>query len=125
MKDIFDERERGFESKFKLDQENRFKVEARRNKKLGLWVAGKLGYDDSAAEAYAREVVRVDLEKAGDADVVEKVLVDLSEADVGVGELEIRRKMVRLAAEAYQEVTGEYPEDLEEACEEEFLKKFI
>ena len=36
----FDDRERGFEKKFELDQELQFKVKARRNKLLGLWAAG-------------------------------------------------------------------------------------
>ena len=35
----FDEREKGFEAKYKHDQELQFKVEVRRNKLLGLWVA--------------------------------------------------------------------------------------
>ena len=33
----FNEREKAFEAKFKLDEELRFKATARRNKLLGLW----------------------------------------------------------------------------------------
>lgn len=42
----FDEREQGFETKFKHDQELRFKTNARRNKLLGLWAAARLGLRD-------------------------------------------------------------------------------
>ena len=34
-----DEREKGFEAKFKLDQEIEFKIRSYRNKLLGLWAA--------------------------------------------------------------------------------------
>ena len=38
-----DKREEGFEKKFALDEEQKFKAIARRNKLLGLWAAEKLG----------------------------------------------------------------------------------
>ena len=73
----FDKREEGFEKKFALDEEQKFKAEARRNRLLGLWVAEKLGLSGDAATAYAKEVVAADFEEAGDADVVRKVMGDL------------------------------------------------
>jgi Uncharacterized conserved protein len=39
----FDKRQEGFEKKFALDEEQKFKAEARRNRMLGLWAAEKLG----------------------------------------------------------------------------------
>ncbi|MEO1248775.1 MAG: ATPase inhibitor subunit zeta, partial [Pseudomonadota bacterium] len=39
----FEDREKGFEAKFKHDQELQFKVANRRNKLLGLWAADLLG----------------------------------------------------------------------------------
>ena len=53
----FDKREEGFEKKFALDEEQKFKAEARRNKLLGQWIAEKLGMSGEAATAYAKEVV--------------------------------------------------------------------
>ncbi|MBI4184181.1 MAG: DUF1476 domain-containing protein [Proteobacteria bacterium] len=123
MDDIFEERGKAFESKFKLDQETKFKVAARRNKKLGLWVAGKLGYAAAAAADYAREVVKADLEKPDESDVIGKVMADLAAAKVEVAEKEVRREMARLWARAYEEVTGEYPEGLEEAYEADLLAR--
>jgi hypothetical protein len=38
----FDKREEAFEKKFVIDEELKFKAEARRNRLLGLWVAEKL-----------------------------------------------------------------------------------
>jgi hypothetical protein len=48
---------KGFERKFALDEEQRFKAMARRNKLLGLWAAEKLGKTGEDADAYAKEVV--------------------------------------------------------------------
>ena len=43
MSDVFNEREKGFEAKFKMDEEMEFKIAARRNRLLGAWLAEKLG----------------------------------------------------------------------------------
>ena len=49
----FDKREEGFEKKFAVDEELKFKANARRNRLLGLWAAGKLGLSGAEADAYA------------------------------------------------------------------------
>ena len=46
----FDEREKGFENKYALDQEQELKAVARRNKLLGLWAAEKMGLSAESAE---------------------------------------------------------------------------
>jgi hypothetical protein len=94
----FDKREEGFEKKFALDEEQKFKAEARRNKLLGLWAAEKLGKTGDDAAAYAKEVVSADFEEAGDSDVLRKVVKDLE--GKGVTEADIRKKMDELAAGA-------------------------
>ncbi|WP_257165362.1 DUF1476 domain-containing protein [Bradyrhizobium sp. SRS-191] len=98
----FDKREDAFEKQFAHDEELKFKAEARRNKLLGLWAAEKLGKAGADADAYAKEVVASDFEEAGDADVVRKVLGDLSAK--GVTEAEIRAKMSELLATAVAQV---------------------
>src|SRR3981189_1935113 len=100
----FDKREEGFEKKYALDEEQKFKAEARRNKLLGLWVAEKLGIDGDEANAYAREVVASDFEEAGDGDVVRKVLGDLAAKGVALTEPQLRAKMDELMAQAGMEV---------------------
>src|SRR5262245_41215090 len=71
-----DKREEGFEKKFAMDEELRFKANARRNKLLGLWAAEKLGITGPAADAYSKEVVVADFEEAGDDDVFRKLRKD-------------------------------------------------
>ena len=100
----FDNREDAFERQFAHDEELKFKAEARRNKLLGLWAAEKLGKSGADAEAYAKEVVAADFEEAGDADVLRKVLGDLSAKSIAVTEADIRAKMSELLAEAVTQV---------------------
>jgi hypothetical protein len=98
----FDKREEGFEKKFAVDAELKFKAEARRNKLLGLWAAAKLGIAGDAANAYAKEVVAADFEDAGDA--LHKVLKDLAAKGDAITEAELRVKMSELMAEAVAQV---------------------
>jgi len=100
----FDEREKGFEQKYKHDQELQFKVNARRNKLLGLWAAEQMGITGSAAEAYSKEVIAADFEKPGDSDVLEKVHKDLNAKGRAVTEAQIRKQMDQLLAIAKQQI---------------------
>lgn len=97
----FDKREEGFEKKFALDEEQKFKAEARRNKLLGLWAAEKLGKTGDDAATYAKEVVSADFEESGDADVLRKVAKDLAGKAT---EQEIRVKMDELVAVAVAQI---------------------
>ena len=54
--------EKGYEAKYKLDEERRFKVECRRNKLFGLWIAKHLGLSGDAALGYAKALVQFGLE---------------------------------------------------------------
>lgn len=100
----FDDRQRGQEAKYALDQETQFKVMARRNKLLGLWVADLLGKTGTEADAYAKEVVLADLEEAGDEDVFRKVHGDLEAAGVNRSDTEIRERMAELLPVARKEI---------------------
>ena len=72
-----DERRRGFETKWAHDAELRFKVEARRNRALGLWAAAEKGLSGQAAEDFADSVVAADFQEKGDEDVFRKLRSDL------------------------------------------------
>ena len=100
----FDDRERAFENMYARDQEMQFKIVARRNRLLGMWAAEKLGISGDAAVAYAKEVVAADFEEAGDADVVRKVLGDLTAKGVAITEPQLRVKMDELTATAVMQV---------------------
>jgi hypothetical protein len=96
----FDKREEGFERKFAMDEEMRFKATARRNKMLGLWAAAKLGKTGPDAEAYAKAVVLADFEEAGDDDVLRKVRSDFDAAGIVITETQLRQTMDELMATA-------------------------
>ncbi len=103
----FDEREKGFEAKYKHDQELQFMVMARRNKLLGLWAADKMGISGADAETYAKEVVVSDFERPGDDDVLEKVHGDLSAKGLDLTDKDVRKEMERLLDVARQQVEAE------------------
>ena len=103
----FDEREKGFEAKYRLEQENRFKISARRNKLLGLWAAERMGLSGASAEEYAKEVVVADFEKPGDADVLEKVLNDLTEKGLEITDIQVRKQMDKLTETAREQIMEE------------------
>ena len=100
----FDKREEGFEKKFALDEEQKFKAQARRNKLLGLWVAEKLGLTAEAASDYAKTVVAAEFGDGGDADVVRKVIADLGTKGVAVTEAQVHAQMTELMAQAVAQV---------------------
>ena len=89
----FDEREKSFEKKFAKDQELQFKVSARRNKYLAEWVSSSLGKNDEQKQNYVQEIIKADLEEAGDEDVFRKVKKDFENSDINVDDSEIRNQM--------------------------------
>jgi hypothetical protein len=98
----FDKREEGFERQFALDEEQKFKAEARRNKLLGQLIAEKFGMSGEAAAAYAKEVVAAVFE--GDGDVLHKVLKDIKARGVDFTEEQLRARMDELMAQAIMQV---------------------
>ncbi len=100
------DREKAFEAKFAHDEELRFKVDARRDKLLGLWLAEKMGKTGDEAESYAKEVVIADLKEAGDADVIEKVMADIKEANLSITEDEIVKKLSEFFVAAGEELSS-------------------
>jgi len=98
----FDERKRGYESKFAHDEELRFRALSRGNKLLGLWAAEQLGKSGDEAEAYAQEVTRMGF-GAGSEEVIGKLVDDLGpRAD----EATIRSQMEAALAEAAEQVAN-------------------
>jgi hypothetical protein len=98
----FDKREEGFEKKFAVDEELKFKGEARRNRLLGLWAAGKLGISGDAAVAYAKETVASAFAEGGEKALIARLTSDLSAH--GITEDAIRKQMIELMAQAVVQV---------------------
>lgn len=103
----FEDREKSFERKFALDEELRFRSNARRNKLLGLWAAEKMGLSGDEAQSYAREVVKADLEEPGDADVFRKIRSDFDAKGVEQSDHQIQRAMADFLAEAVRQIEAE------------------
>ena len=100
----FDDRRRGQETKFQLDQELEFKAQARRAKLVGQWAAGLMGLSGEEADAYAKSVVIADLEEAGTEDLFRKIRADLDGAAVQLSDHQIRSKMEEALEEARESV---------------------
>lgn len=113
MTDTLREIEKGYEAKFKLDEELRFKIRSRSNKLFGLWAAGLLGKAGSDAEAYARSLVRHDLDRPGTSIVLDTVRADLAAAGMRPESGTIEAEYGRLAAVAAQQILNDYPMPLD------------
>lgn len=100
----FEEREKGFEKKFALDQDLKFRSESRRNKMIAEWAAVKLGISGPALEDYIKAVRRADLEEKGDDDVFRKIRGDFDAKGITVSDIEIREAMFKFLEDAVGQV---------------------
>jgi len=106
MADAFSDREKGFEAKYKLDEEQLFKVEARRNRLLGEWLAFEFGLTGDAVAEYAKEVVIADLDEPGIEDVMRKVMADIETRGSSVTEADVRAKLSELEGVAAGQIAA-------------------
>jgi len=100
----FDDREKGFETKFARDEEMAFRILARRNRLLGEWAARLMGLTEIEGESYAKDVIRADFEEAGDDDVIRKLLGDLTAAGVEIDEARIRAEVSHKEVDARRQL---------------------
>lgn len=98
------DRERDFEARFAHDLELKFRIDARRNKLVGLWAAEKLGLSGEEAHAYAQAVMQADFRRAGPDDVLEKIQTDFQNAGIHQSEHQIRRCMTEFLADAERQI---------------------
>ena len=89
----FDEREKSFEKKFQMDQELQFKVQARSNKYLAEFVSKKLGQSEEETKKYIQEIIKADMEEAGNEDVFRKIKKDFQLKSITIEDSEIRDEM--------------------------------
>ena len=90
----FDEREKSFEKKFQIDEELKFKIFARANKHLGEWAAKVLDINNKEKiQNYIQEVIKSDLQEAGQEDVFRKIKEDFQAASMSIDDKEIRNAM--------------------------------
>jgi hypothetical protein len=103
----FSDREKSFEKKFAMDEELKFRSEARRNKMLGQWAAEKLGLSGAAVDDYVKAVRKADLLEKGDEDVYRKIRKDLDDKGVRVSDAELRKAMADFLHAALEQIEGE------------------
>ena len=90
----FDERGKSFEKKFQIDEELNFKLFARANKYLGQWAAKILDINTTEKiQDYILEIIKSDLQEAGQEDVFNKIKKDFQAASISIEDKEIRNAM--------------------------------
>ena len=99
----FNEREKSFEKKFAKDEELKFKIAARTNKYFGEWASLKLGKNEEEKKNYIQDIIRADMEEAGNEDVFRKIKKDFQEASVSVDDREIRDQMEKALLRAKED----------------------
>ena len=99
----FNEREKSFEKKFAKDQELQFKVAARSNKYLGEWVSSKLGKTEEQKKSYIQEIIKADMEEAGNEDVFRKIKKDFEKSSINIDDSEIRNQMEEALSRAKED----------------------
>lgn len=102
----FDDREKAFEAKYRLDQELEFKAKIRRDKLLGLWAAEQMGISGDAAKTYALSVVDVEFDPT-DRDAGHKIAHDFIASAVTIDEAIIRHQMSVLMEVAREQIIEE------------------
>ena len=100
----FNDRGQDFESRYVHDQELRFRIEARRNKLLGLWAAEKLGMTGDEANNYVQEIINVAFQTPGDDGIFQKIRADFDGAKVEQSDHQIHRHMSEFLVEAERQV---------------------
>jgi hypothetical protein len=99
----FDEREKSFEKKFQMDEELQFKIAAKSNKYLAEWVSLKLGKNDEEKMNYIQEVIKADMEEAGNEDVFRKIKKDFISASINIEDIEIKNEMEKALSRAKED----------------------
>ena len=101
----FDERKKAFEAKFLQDEDIKFKLRAKRNKKIAEWAAELLS--KTGDENYIKEVRESDLEKPGDDDIIDKLLNDFSTHNISINRDEIISKINEYENNVKEEMMSE------------------
>ena len=99
----FDEREKSFEKQFQMDEELQFKIAARSNKYLGEWASSMLGKNEEETKKYIQEIIKSDLEEAGQEDVIGKIKKDFQIASISIEETEIRNQIEKALSRAKED----------------------
>ncbi len=101
--ELFEDRKKAFEAKFRREQEAVFRINTRRDRLFGLVVAETLGLAGDKAELYARAMVEAVI--AGGT-ALTKAGADLRDKGLAVDEAVLRRQWVEAEARARIDILG-------------------
>jgi len=99
--DTFDDRKKGFEAKYQKDQEAQFKIRSIRNRLIGKWAAEL--FKPLNEDEYIKEVRLSDLEKPGDDDIIDKLIIDFESKNIDISRQDIIKKLEECESLAYNE----------------------
>lgn len=103
----FDDRKKAQEIKFVQDEENKFKIAARRRKLLALWASEMTGMNEEESLKYAIEVVQFGLQNENLDKVIEKLINDAAERNAALDEEQLRAKNAEFAEIAKKQVMAQ------------------
>lgn len=102
-----DDRQKAFETKYALDQELMFRIEARTAKLFGLWIAEKAGMGADEAKDFAASVVSANLDEPGFEDMKRAVRPVLENKGIELSEGDLDAQIEKLMEEARLQITAE------------------
>ncbi|MFN7709641.1 MAG: DUF1476 domain-containing protein [Holosporales bacterium] len=103
----FESREKALEAKFEHDQLVDFKITARRNRLLGLWVAEQLNKTGAEAESYARQLVELATTMPAIQDLLHHIKQDFMQAGIDITDHRLMRQLELCHKSAVQQITQE------------------
>jgi hypothetical protein len=101
---FLDNLEQAQETKYSQELTHKFKVYARRNFMMGMWLGEKMNLQSDELHLYAQSVIEADFKKSGHEDVIEKLLDDIKKNNLSISEDQIRRKMDYYLEKAEEEL---------------------
>ena len=102
-----DDRQKAFETKYALDQELMFRIEARTAKLFGLWIADKLGMAADEAKIFAGSIVSANLDEPGFEDVKRAVRPALAAKNIEISDHVLDSELDRMLEEARVQIQTE------------------
>ena len=70
---------------------------------MGEWASSMLGKNEEEKKNYIKEIIKSDLEEAGQEDVFRKIKKDFQAASIGIEETEIRNQMEKALSRAKED----------------------
>jgi hypothetical protein len=113
MVETLREIEKSHEAKYKMDEELRFKAQCRRDKLLGLWAAEQMEMSGEETQAYAKCLVRLNLDQPNEDAVKRKVVADFEMHEVDLTEHDVATALHRFLAMAIEQLARDFPTALD------------